>query len=111
IKANDSRNYEMITLNINDWDMNTDVFKNVAHGISDISKIRSVSILIRNDAGTNIYRLDYKENSATAHAGTYSITITNISMMRAISPDGFFDSTDFDSIGYNRGWIHITYEV
>jgi hypothetical protein len=43
------------SVNIGDWDMDTDGSKNVAHGLSDFKKIRGIDVIIRNDSDTAPY--------------------------------------------------------
>ncbi len=91
---------------IGDWDMDTTASVAIAHGLT-LSKIRSVSALIRNDAGTVLYPLIGHDGAAAA-AMIETIDATNINIIRAAGGD--FDGADFDSTSYNRGWIKIDYE-
>ena len=90
-------------IEIGDWNMDSTANVLVAHGVS-WDKIRSISGIIRNDADTFRYPLDY---SITAPAGRCLLDSTYLRIAR--TPSGTFDSTDFDSTGYNRGWITIQY--
>jgi hypothetical protein len=101
------------TLNINDWDMNLNTNKSVAHGLgSTYKKIRSICVIIRNDADTIYYKLARIENTADpflVSGGVTEITSTNIVLVRRVT--GFFDSANFDSTSYNRGWVYVLYEA
>ena len=92
-------------LNIGDWDMDTDTFTVINHGV-DYSKIRSVSVVIRDDANTNYYTV--LQGAATgASAWIAQISSTQVTLER--EPAGDYDNTGFDSTSYNRGWVTIGY--
>lgn len=82
---------------IGDWDMDTFPAKLVALPGIDQTKIRGVNIIIIHDNGTTVYQFD----------GLNAITGTGIFITRDSS--SVFDSTNFDSTSYNRGWVTITY--
>jgi hypothetical protein len=101
-------------IDIGDWNMDSTSIITVAHGLgSGFVKIRSVEVIIRNDSNTNLYNL----RSTFTNAGLSSnvtgaienMDNANIALTRVTS--GFFDSGDFDSTGYNRGWVTIVYEA
>jgi hypothetical protein len=124
-------NLKIKVLEIGDWDMDTLTLCDVAHGISDYTKIRKVEAIIRNDANTELTPLIYMVHglgTPTSFGGLIrSITGINIRLERIsnthaalLFPDpsifgidpgtGLFDNTDYDSTSFNRGWITITYE-
>ncbi len=93
---------------LGDWDMDTNDSHSVAHGLN-LSQIIGVNVMIRNDADSNRF-------GGRGH-GTLSDTYTELTI-RAVGPTnlnflrrtgGTFDSTDFDSTSYNRGWAIIFY--
>jgi len=93
-------------IDIGDWNMDSDQTKAVAHGLS-ASAIRSITATIRKDAAAspfNYYQIDFHDG-ATTHGGVGATTSTDIQLKRTGA--GFFDSTDFNSTSYNRGWITI----
>lgn len=92
-------------IEIGDWNMDSTGDVSVAHGLT-FGNIRSIQVLIRNDANQQMYPIDFNFLS-TADAGYYFVNDTNISLTR--TPGGTFDSTSFDSTSYNRGWVTITY--
>ena len=96
-------------IEIGDWDMTGPTTDNTPHGLgADFIKIRSVTYMIRNDAGTVLYSLfDTGVIAGTREARLVSIDVTNIVVQ--ISNPSFFDSTDFDATSYNRGWVYIEY--
>jgi len=101
-------------IDIVDWNMDTTATKAVAHGLPDISKIRSVRVAIRNDDSTAVYEL-VRSNTSGVHNGGWidSINVTNVNLGRIdAATNGLFDSTDFDSTGgFIRGWITIEYDA
>jgi hypothetical protein len=85
-------------INIGDWNMVSTVAVSIAHGL-DYTKIKSVSATIRNDNQISHYSL--------FESGTVRWADTTITLGRATG--GQFDSSQFDSIGFNRGWVIIDY--
>jgi hypothetical protein len=94
-------------IDIGDWNMDSTGTLNVAHGLT-YTKIRGVFGVIRDDAGTNYYPLTTGYDIASSmDASIYAFDTTNIKLTRKAS--GFFDSVNFDSTSYNRGWITVEY--
>lgn len=93
---------------IGDWNMDSTASKDVAHGVT-LSKIRTVNAMIRNDADDTYYPVENSYNNATfvASCYIYEIDATSIKMSRYATST--FDSANFDSTSYNRGWITIEY--
>lgn len=100
-------------IEIGDWDMDAVNSIAVAHGMgADFSKIRSVTGIIRNDANDRYYvigtdELFFGPGFGVVPAST-GIDSTDISIVRAIG-SLTFDSANFDSTSYNRGWLTIMY--
>lgn len=96
---------------IGDWDMDTDATTEVAHGLgANWKKIKAASIVIRNDTDDIYYLFEsYILGSSQALAQWVAMATTNITLCRGTG--GLFDSADFDSTSYNRGWITLWYEV
>jgi len=95
-------------INIGDWQMNTDDTVVVAHGLSNYKKIRSVSVVIRDDNDVNYFDFASTVTAGFAPCGAINgITVTSITLFRYNL--GTFKSNDFDSTSYNRGWITIQY--
>jgi len=92
----------LAVVDIGDWNMDTFDNLAVAHDLI-ATKIRHVTAIIRNDAATAYYPLPYK--STDAYISNYDATSVNF--LRAGA--GTFDSTDFNSTSFNRGWIYIWY--
>lgn len=94
---------------IGDWNMDSTTAKNVAHGMGgDWLGIRSIQMIIRNDddaAQAYFRNSPYGEASEVWFTAIGSTTIT-----LARKTDGIYDDTDYDDIGYNRGWIYIVYQ-
>ena len=90
---------------IGDWNMDTTGTLNVAHGL-DWTKIRSVDIIIRDDANTFHFPINYDVTSARV-GGSYYISPTNIVLVRFNL--AYFDGAGFSSTPYNRGWVTVKY--
>lgn len=94
---------------IGDWNMDSTTAKNVAHGMGgDWLGIRLIQMIIRNDddaAQAYFRNSPYGEASEVWFTAIGSTTIT-----LARKTDGLYDDTDYDDIGYNRGWIYIVYQ-
>jgi hypothetical protein len=86
-------------LNIGVWNMDTTVYVNIAHGISDWRKIVKVTALIYDDTLATL--TDYISGS-----GVINISSTNIQLLG----QGAFDSTNYHRTSINRGFIYIEYE-
>lgn len=102
-------------IEIGDWNMDTTASINVAHGLSSQANIRSVSVLIRSDTGSNTSVISNSCIDDITGAGGdqqawvyYANTSTNIAISRLTG--GVFDGTSYDSTSYNRGWVTIQYE-
>lgn len=93
-------------IEIGDWNMDTTLSVNIAHGLT-MSKIRNVHALIRNDADTIYTMFPGYITASGSFIDKISLSSTEITLFRA--PSSEFDSTDFDSTSYNRGWITIEY--
>lgn len=98
-------------IEIGSWNMNTTSAFQVAHGLSDHTKIRTVTGMITNDAGTTLYPIGIGPSSTTAN-GDQQVwfrfaTSTNIELLRLTSGD--FDGGGAPASG-NRGWLVVEYE-
>jgi hypothetical protein len=103
--------YTTKTIDIGDWNMDTSSTVPVAHTLSatEWKTIRTIDVIIRNDADTEYRPIDVLNAAATgvSGGGVISLDSTNIRLGRYTG--GLFDSTDFDSTSYNRGWITFDY--
>jgi hypothetical protein len=94
-------------IDIGDWNMDTTSGIQIAHGLgADYVKIRNVSVIIRDDANTKVYRITYPIGG-TVSGGITFIDNTNIQLTRTSGAG--FDNAQFDSTSYNRGWITFEY--
>ena len=95
---------------IGDWNMDSSVSGSVgaqvAHGLT-LSKIRTIFVLIRNDADTQYWDLKFDTTAETSSHGFY-VDSTYVWMTHG-GVDSQFDTTNFDSTSYNRGWVIIQY--
>lgn len=95
-------------LEIGDWDMVAGYSVQVVHGM-DVTKIRSVSALIRNDQDSLYYAAGQGGTSSPTDA--FWIFQAGSTWVELRTTGGTtFDSTNFDSTSYNRGWITIWYD-
>lgn len=94
-------------IEIGDWDMDADSTKIVPHGIADYTKIRSVRGVFKNDADTVLITIPYVSNTLNDMVGVNSITASDINLIRTNA--GQFDSTNYNSTGFNRGFLIIQY--
>ncbi len=109
IAAGGSVGLKVKVVEIDDWDMTALASITVAHGLT-LADIRSVVLMVRNDANDT----HYSNTGATSSSGVLqlwvaSISVANVGLTRLNS--GIFDNTFFDSTSYNRGWIIIMYEA
>lgn len=95
-------------INIGDWNMDTTAVLTVAHGLT-LANIRRITACIRDDANTSVAELAFASQNAslTNIGGGCAADATNINLYRMTS--GVYDSTNYDSTSYNRGWIFIDY--
>ena len=96
-------------IEIGDWDMVATPSPTVAHGLTR-TKIRGMFGIIRDDADANSYIFGVAQaGGAEVNVWIHVIGNTNITVSRRTGSP--FDSTDFNSTSYNRGWIIIEYEA
>lgn len=91
------------------WNMNASNSKSVAHGIANLDKIRSVSVMIHDDLGNNYFDLFNYDNGAGNVSG--GITTINSTVIGLICTAGGHFNTDtaFDDGVVNRGYVTIRY--
>lgn len=94
-------------INIGDWNMDTTNSVAIAHGLT-LSKIRSVSALIINDAGTQRTAIAGFSLAIGSGVSINAIDATVVNLSRELG--GIFDSANYDSTGFNRGHVIITYD-
>lgn len=100
-------------IEIGDWNMDTTASVDIDHGLPDNRKIRSVKVIIRNDATPgNIHPLEEIDTASEIVSGGVALVSTVFVRLMRVST-GFFklNPTLFDATSYNRGWITIEYEV
>ena len=101
-------------IEIGDWDMTATTQKGVAHGIADWTKIRDISVLVRNDAATSAFNFQSFEITLSGSFVRHLLWATSTYIYMQIILDSaveYFDDATFNSTSYNRGWITITYEA
>ena len=88
------------------WDMTFESSKSVVHGLSDRTKIRTVSAIIYRDDGAFYFDMNWESTFGTD--GHNGIAVgTNILLHR--KTDGYFDSANFNANNVNRGYVTIQY--
>ena len=85
---------------IGPWNMDATPFVLINHELTDYTRIRSISAMVVNDAGNAILPLFESGGVTSINATQAQITRDN---------GGTFDSVNFDSTSFNRGWLTITY--
>lgn len=112
-----SGNLNFTVVQIGDWDMDSNIRVNISHGL-DASKIRTVSVLIRNDDNNAWYPLGVSSNNGAdldlyfpdeVGGGSPQQCIDSDSILLERTTGGKFDSPSFNATSYNRGWITIGY--
>jgi hypothetical protein len=100
-------------LEIGDWNMDTTGTNDVAHGLADHEKIRSVSVLIRVDSDASpSYDITLPLGNSHPSGNALWITGINNTTIRITRGVGdYYDSNQFDETSYNRGWVTIWYEA
>ena len=100
-------------IEIGDWNMDTTVFKDVAHGV-DGTKIRNFMAIIKPDSDSATPNSRSKIERAIAGVAGGSVVVdgtdnNNMHLLRATGE--IFDNAAFDmSAPFNRGWIILEYE-
>lgn len=94
-------------VNIGDWNMDSTGNVDVAHGIGDHTKIREVTVMIRNDTDSQLRPLITNSNVGVGEGYIDYIDSTNVRLGRITG--GVFDNALYDSTSYNRGYIIIKY--
>lgn len=101
-----------ITIDIGDWNMDTDATKTVGSSslLPVFDAIKSVNVFVRYDSTTGlgvqaktIVPLNYTT------AGYFIMSPTD-GFILGRAGAGYFDNADFNQTSYNRGWITITFK-
>ncbi len=101
---------ELVTkiIDIGDWLMQTNSGKNVTHGISDISTIRRITCIIRNNSGSSYNALGQEVNSDADGDGPGGITGISSTVIFLARVNGkAYDSASYEQSSYNRGWVTV----
>ena len=107
LNLNDGAVLRHKVIDIGDWNMDlASGPSGIAHGL-DRTKIRGISVVIRDDNDNLLYQFPRPYVLSTSGAEGAAITSTTVNLVRATG--GNFDSNAFDSTSYNRGWITIWY--
>lgn len=98
--------FNVIEIPIGDWNMDATPQISIPHGLT-LSKIKLVYVMIRNDADTSRTALDTDLSGSGVISGTFGTDATVVLLTR-LAGSGY-DSTNFNSTSYNRGFITILY--
>ncbi len=96
-------------IEIGDWNMDTTATIDVAHGLTDFNKMRTINVFIKDDPATNLFPLNRHDSSGSVHGSVDVISSSIIRILRITG--GIFDSSLFDSTSFNRGFITIEFEA
>lgn len=94
------------TVPIGDWNMDATTTVFVTHGIADITKIKSVNVMIISDSLLSNTELGFVQSGGSIIQGG-ATGVTDVILLR--ESGGIFDNTDFDSLSFNRGFITIEF--
>jgi hypothetical protein len=98
-------------IEIGDWNMDTtsDIAKPHGLSLSSLADIVGIKVFIRNDLNTIVSDFVSELSvSSSENLNKYlRVSLSNVLVGR--DSGGFFDSTNYDSTSYNRGWIIIEY--
>lgn len=97
-------------IEIGDWNMNSDSSIGVNHGLQNYKKIRSISVIIRDDTDTDYNDLcQFRPGVYSAPDGsTTGVTSTLIALSRTSGQT--FAAAAYSTTSFNRGWVTISYE-
>jgi hypothetical protein len=100
---------------IGDWNMRTtggagSNTKNVNHGLPDFKKIRAMFCVIRNDADSIVSGLDSPDSSSPSatNGGILYAAASQVYLTTWTGSD--FDSANYETTSYNRGWVYLLTE-
>lgn len=96
-------------ISIGDWNMDSVQIVFITHGISNYKKIRSVDVIVRDDADSTYEPLVTAGVGYVIDGSIDDLSSTQITL--SIRLGGHFDNTNYDSTSFNRGFITILYEA
>lgn len=100
-------------IDIGIWSMDANDTKDVAHGISDFTKIRAVSAVIIENDSSAIWNLCYSVYNGSLIGGWVDKTAATSITLRMVDGEFFNDGARFGGNGpnNNRGWVTIVYQA
>lgn len=103
--------FKTTVVNLGDWNMDTSDSVTVAHGIADYKKIRSVDVIIRDDADSAYAKLTGFRSGvySVPDGGITDITSTTVTLFRTAGQT--FDGVNYNATSFNRGFMYIQYIV
>jgi len=100
--------FKIKKLTMGEWNMQSQALLTINHSLPDFLKIIAISAVIIQD--DNFALLDF--NAFTSSSGGFrriECDATQVRLYRDLG--GTFDSTAYNSLANNRGFVYITYEV
>jgi hypothetical protein len=104
--------YGIKRLAIGNWNMDATATINVAHGmtIAELTNVISAEAMIIADGGGSVWPLiHYNLNDNLIDGGITILDPTNVGLYRRTG--GHFDSVNFDTAVFNRGYVNIIYQL
>jgi len=96
-------------IEIGSWNMDALDTVDVAHGLSDITKIRNATVMIFNDGITGTQPINSINALGVINGGSIEVVnVTNVRLRRVSG--GLFDNIIYDDGSINRGHITIEFE-
>jgi len=110
IKEDNGNTMKCKMIAIGDWDMNAVHLKEVTHGLT-WSNIRDIRCWVRNDADNLLCDLQGDQALVGKADGIINLDQSGYpgSVVLQNTIGGYFNTINFDSTSYNRGWVFIWY--
>lgn len=110
ISAGGEASLKSKVLKIGDWNMDSTGIVYIAHGLT-FTSIRTISGIVRNDGDTSYYPFTGVGANVTGQVQLTAFVANSSTIQVERFTGGAFDSANFDSTSYNRGWITVWYEA
>jgi hypothetical protein len=105
--TDDGRTVKIKIVDIGTWNMQGSATKLVAHGLGAIwDHILDCVIVVRNDTNTERLCSTFVDTAGGNALWNDKVDATNVNIRNA---QGFFNSPNFSSVAFTRGYIVLTY--
>jgi hypothetical protein len=103
--------YQFLILNIGNWNMDSTASVSILHTLSatEWKTIKSITGMIRNDLDNAYYNI-LQDGGGGLSSDCYINFFNSTSITLDRTAGGIFDSTNFDSSPFNRGFLTIQYK-